>query len=84
MNLSLTIGMAQIAPVWLDREATTKKMLAYVSDAADQHCDLVIFGEAYSIQLFKRRFTPITPDKVFPSSPAIWRPFVSLQKKERS
>ena len=46
MNLSLTIGMAQIAPVWLNREATTEKMLTYISDAADQHCNLVVFGEA--------------------------------------
>lgn len=46
MNTTLTIGMAQIAPVWLDRQATTEKMLAYVADAADRHCDLVVFGEA--------------------------------------
>lgn len=46
MNTSLTIGLAQVAPVWLNRAATIDKMLAYVTDAADQHCDLVVFGEA--------------------------------------
>src|SRR6187402_3526005 len=46
MKTSLTIGMAQIAPVWLNREATINKMLDYISDAAVQHCDLVVFGEA--------------------------------------
>ena len=46
MKTSLTIGMAQIAPVWLNREATMEKMLNYVSDAAARQCDLVVFGEA--------------------------------------
>lgn len=38
--------MAQIAPVFLNREATAEKMLAYIADAAARQCDLVIFGEA--------------------------------------
>ena len=46
MKSSLIIGVAQIAPVWLNREATTEKILAYVSDAAVKNCDLVVFGEA--------------------------------------
>ncbi|WP_205943051.1 nitrilase-related carbon-nitrogen hydrolase [Pedobacter frigidisoli] len=46
MNTTLTIGMAQIAPVFLNREATTEKMLGYITDAASRHCDLVVFGEA--------------------------------------
>ena len=46
MTSTVTIGMAQIAPVWLNREATAEKMLAYVADAADLQCDLVVFGEA--------------------------------------
>ncbi len=41
----LKIGLAQIAPVWLDREKTTHKVCSYVSDAASQSCDLVVFGE---------------------------------------
>ncbi len=42
----LTIGLAQIAPVWLNREKTLEKILDYVSQAAEQRCDLVVFGEA--------------------------------------
>ncbi len=38
--------MAQVAPVFLNREATAEKMLAYIADAATRQCDLVIFGEA--------------------------------------
>ncbi|MEM9672573.1 MAG: carbon-nitrogen hydrolase family protein [Bacteroidota bacterium] len=42
----ITVGLAQIAPVWLDREGTLKKVTDYVSQAADQGCRLVTFGEA--------------------------------------
>lgn len=41
----LTIGLAQIAPVWLNRERTLEKVLEYVHLAAEQDCDLVVFGE---------------------------------------
>ena len=43
---TLTVGLAQIAPVWLDRAATLKKVQAYVNEAANKGCDLVVFGEA--------------------------------------
>eukprot|EP01061_Rhynchopus_euleeides_P030204 TRINITY_DN50252_c0_g1_i1.p1 TRINITY_DN50252_c0_g1~~TRINITY_DN50252_c0_g1_i1.p1 ORF type:complete len:341 (+),score=68.05 TRINITY_DN50252_c0_g1_i1:54-1025(+) len=43
---TLKVGLCQMAPVWLNREATLKKVIAYVTDAADQGCDLVAFGEA--------------------------------------
>lgn len=42
----LKVGLAQIAPVWLDKEKTIQKINTYISDAADQQCELVIFGEA--------------------------------------
>jgi nitrilase len=42
----LTVGLAQIAPVWLDRERTLLKVETYVEQAARQGCDLVVFGEA--------------------------------------
>lgn len=42
----LTIALAQMAPVWLNRDATLQKILHYVSRAADQNADLVAFGEA--------------------------------------
>ena len=41
----LTVGLAQIAPVWLNREQTLAKILAYVHDAAEAGCSLVAFGE---------------------------------------
>ena len=42
---SLTVGMAQIAPVWLDRDGTLAKILDYTNKAAEAECDLVVFGE---------------------------------------
>ena len=42
----LTVGLAQIAPVWLNRDRTLAKILDYTSQAADQDCKLVAFGEA--------------------------------------
>jgi nitrilase len=41
----LTIGVAQIAPVWLDRNATVAKVAAATGEAARAGCDLVVFGE---------------------------------------
>ena len=43
---TLTVGLAQIAPIWLDRALTLDKMLAQVDAAADAGCQLVAFGEA--------------------------------------
>ena len=43
---NLTVGLAQMAPVWLNRERTLEKMLAYVDAAAKKGCELVAFGEA--------------------------------------
>ena len=43
---SITVGLAQIAPVWLNREGTLEKIAEYVSTAGDRKVDLVTFGEA--------------------------------------
>ena len=43
---TLTIGLAQIAPVWLDRDATISKVVDWIRKAAAQGCELVVFGEA--------------------------------------
>ena len=43
---TIRIGLAQIAPVWLQRDATLDKVVAWIADAAQQECDLVVFGEA--------------------------------------
>ncbi|MCG8349748.1 MAG: carbon-nitrogen hydrolase family protein [Chloroflexales bacterium] len=44
---TLTVGLAQIAPVWLDRERTLGKVVAVIDQAAAQGCRLVAFGEAF-------------------------------------
>ena len=46
MNTSLKIAMAQIAPVWLDKEATLKKIENVIIDAASEKSELIVFGEA--------------------------------------
>ncbi|WP_075340363.1 carbon-nitrogen hydrolase family protein [Tenacibaculum agarivorans] len=45
MSSILKIGMAQISPVWLNKEKTIDKVKSFVIDAAKEKCDLVIFGE---------------------------------------
>ena len=46
MQNLITVGLAQIAPVWLNRQQTLTKVNAYVEQAAAQGCHLVVFGEA--------------------------------------
>lgn len=43
---TLTVALAQIAPVWFDREGTLDKVISFVKDAANKDCELVVFGEA--------------------------------------
>lgn len=43
---TLKVAMAQISPVWLNREKTIEKISASIEDAAKQDCELVVFGEA--------------------------------------
>jgi len=42
----LTVGLAQIAPVWLNKQKTINKVLEAISEAANKQCELVVFGEA--------------------------------------
>ncbi|GAB4396291.1 MAG: carbon-nitrogen hydrolase family protein [Microscillaceae bacterium] len=42
----LQVGLAQMAPVWLNREASTLKIVQFIEQAARQQCHLVVFGEA--------------------------------------
>ena len=44
--MSLTIALAQISPVWFDREKTLAKVHERIIEAADNGCDLIAFGEA--------------------------------------
>ncbi|MBT8098766.1 MAG: carbon-nitrogen hydrolase family protein [Gammaproteobacteria bacterium] len=43
---TIRVGLAQIAPVWLQREATTQKIVDWVNKAGANSCQLVVFGEA--------------------------------------
>jgi len=43
---TLKLAMAQISPVWLNREKTIEKILASIADAGKQGCNLIVFGEA--------------------------------------
>ncbi len=45
-NEMLTVGLAQIAPVWLDRKRTLDKVVSWIGQAAGKGCNLVVFGEA--------------------------------------
>ena len=42
----LKVGLAQMAPVWLDRDKTLEKICAFTENAASENCELVVFGEA--------------------------------------
>ncbi len=41
----ITVGISQIAPVWLDREKTLEKIIEQVKEAAQEGCQLIAFGE---------------------------------------
>ncbi len=41
----LTVALAQISPVWLDREGSVQKVAAWIDKAADNGAGLVAFGE---------------------------------------
>ncbi|MHA3915628.1 carbon-nitrogen hydrolase family protein [Halovulum sp. GXIMD14793] len=43
---ALKVAAAQIAPVWLDRDATLDKVGVWIEKAAGEGCDLIAFGEA--------------------------------------
>jgi nitrilase len=45
MDNTLKIGMAQIAPVWLNKEQTIKKIQTYIHQAGAAKCELLVFGE---------------------------------------
>jgi nitrilase len=43
---TLKVGIAQVAPVWLDRDATLAKITPWIREAGAQGCQLIVFGEA--------------------------------------
>jgi nitrilase len=46
MNTILKIAMAQIAPIWLDKNATLQKIENSIIEASKESCELIVFGEA--------------------------------------
>lgn len=42
----LKVSLAQMAPVWLDRDRTLEKVCSYIEEAAAEGSELVVFGEA--------------------------------------
>ena len=46
MTDKIKVGLAQISPIWLDREKTIKKVDKYIHQAGKENCNLVVFGEA--------------------------------------
>lgn len=46
IDTRINVGLAQIAPVWLDQAATIAKILKRIDEAASKSCQLVVFGEA--------------------------------------
>ena len=42
---TLTVALAQLAPVWLDKRATLKKIIRAIDEAVSQQAELVCFGE---------------------------------------
>jgi nitrilase len=45
-NHLLTVALAQISPVWLNKTETLKKVEAVIHEAGKQDCELIAFGEA--------------------------------------
>jgi nitrilase len=44
--MTLKVALAQIAPVWLDHQATLHKIAHHIERAVAENADLVVFGEA--------------------------------------
>lgn len=42
---TLKIALAQISPVWLNKEKTIEKIKTYIAEAGTKKCELLVFGE---------------------------------------
>ena len=45
-NNLLKVALAQISPVWLNKEKTLQKIEKSIVDASKENCELIVFGEA--------------------------------------
>ncbi len=43
---TLKVALAQISPVWLDKEKTIEKIEGYITKAGKEGCELLVFGES--------------------------------------
>ncbi len=43
----IKVGLAQIAPIWLNKFETIKKVVTYIKIAKEKGCSIVTFGEAF-------------------------------------
>ncbi len=41
----LKVALAQISPVWLNKNKTLEKIKTYIAEAGTKKCDLIVFGE---------------------------------------
>ncbi len=41
----IKVALAQISPVWLNKERTLEKIESYLLEAREQNCELIVFGE---------------------------------------
>ena len=47
MSQSITVAMAQLAPIWLNRLATLKKAKDAMIEAANKKAQLIVFGKVF-------------------------------------
>ena len=74
MEHMLKVGMAQIAPVWLDKMATLEKIRATITEAASENTELLVFGEAFLPGYpFWLAYTEKKANAVAPRLGASWR-----------
>ena len=48
MSNALKIALPQIAPAWMNRDATLKKCIEVIKEATQANSDLVVFGEGFA------------------------------------
>ena len=47
MDQNITVAMAQLAPVWLNKAGTIEKVKEALLEAAKKNADLIVFGEGF-------------------------------------
>ncbi|MDJ0644688.1 MAG: carbon-nitrogen hydrolase family protein [Flavobacteriaceae bacterium] len=45
MDQYLKVALAQISPVWLNKDKTLEKVKNAIAEAAEEQCELIVFGE---------------------------------------